>query len=242
MKNAIRWTQRRADTAPREAEGWQEWDGTAWPLGVADGAGLVPFVPVTRRELKWPRGARGRRMRDAENAARLRRAGVAVRTGPHERARLWPWTPQDEWNQHGEPGKAGEQLELRAQPPRDADRQPLLFDVPELGPELPGDSVPGRPHWRRLDGPGKCAGHWRHASGWRVQHCGHPTANYPYTAFGPDGRRFHTHNGLGFRRVGPAMAAAELLARGHGTGAAFALARVHINLDPGPHALAQRAR
>ena len=41
-----------------------------------------------------------------------------------------------------------------------------------------------------------------HTSGWAVEHCGHPTANFPYVAFDPDGR-MHTNpnNGRGFRHL-----------------------------------------
>lgn len=45
-----------------------------------------------------------------------------------------------------------------------------------------------REGWRRLSRPGdKCSALWLHEdSGWRVRHCGHPTANYPYYAVDPE--------------------------------------------------------
>jgi len=45
---------------------------------------------------------------------------------------------------------------------------------------------------------------WRHdASGWEVQHCGHPTALYPYYAVDPAHPETATvtHNGRGFRTL-----------------------------------------
>lgn len=43
--------------------------------------------------------------------------------------------------------------------------------------------------WARIDGQParKCAAVWAHPSGWRIVHCGHPTANYPWTLYRPDG-------------------------------------------------------
>ncbi len=44
------------------------------------------------------------------------------------------------------------------------------------------------PPWTRLTAPGvKCGAQWRHVSGWLVEQCGHPTANYGWTAVTPDG-------------------------------------------------------
>lgn len=47
----------------------------------------------------------------------------------------------------------------------------------------------GRPGWIRLSDvkDGKCAQMWEHYSGWRVRHCGHPTALRPWEARGPNG-------------------------------------------------------
>lgn len=70
-----------------------------------------------------------------------------------------------------------------------------------------------RPGWARLSPPGnKCATHWRHESGWEVRHCGHPTANYPYSATDPndpEDRVCVTHNGKGFKTLAVAFDAIE---------------------------------
>lgn len=43
-----------------------------------------------------------------------------------------------------------------------------------------------RPNWvKTLDGRG-CGDQWSHPNGWRVIHCGHPTANYPWYGHGPN--------------------------------------------------------
>jgi hypothetical protein len=43
--------------------------------------------------------------------------------------------------------------------------------------------------WTRIDGiPGKLRALWAHTSGWRLGHCGHPTALYPWALFDPKGR------------------------------------------------------
>lgn len=69
--------------------------------------------------------------------------------------------------------------------------------------------------WVRLSAPGdKCAAEWLHTSGWRVRHCGHPTANWPWWIEAPDGRAFASPNGRGFSRRLEAMRLAELGAPG----------------------------
>lgn len=46
-----------------------------------------------------------------------------------------------------------------------------------------------RPGWVRVDGTGsKLAAVWEHPTGWRLQHCGHPTALHPWLLIAPDGR------------------------------------------------------
>lgn len=54
------------------------------------------------------------------------------------------------------------------------------------------------------------------ASGWRVAHCGHMTANWPYYATDPDRPRLciTTHNGLGWRTLQLAMEAVERVLAG----------------------------
>lgn len=64
--------------------------------------------------------------------------------------------------------------------------------------------------WERLSAAGdKCSGHWRHASGWEVRHCGHPTANWPYYAVDMEGRMVLASNGRGFRTLDEAQAEVE---------------------------------
>lgn len=46
-----------------------------------------------------------------------------------------------------------------------------------------------RPGWRRTDDTGqKCSAVWEHPTGWRLEHCGHPTALHPWLLIAPDGR------------------------------------------------------
>lgn len=42
--------------------------------------------------------------------------------------------------------------------------------------------------WTREGPPGKCGALWRHSSGWVLQHCGHPTALWPWALYNPDGK------------------------------------------------------
>ena len=43
--------------------------------------------------------------------------------------------------------------------------------------------------WRRTDSGnlGKCGAYYQHTAGWTIQHCGHPTANWPYLLYSPEG-------------------------------------------------------
>ena len=34
----------------------------------------------------------------------------------------------------------------------------------------------------------KCRARWLHVAGWRIEHCGHPTANQPWALYEPGGR------------------------------------------------------
>ena len=67
--------------------------------------------------------------------------------------------------------------------------------------------------WRRLSMVGdKTSTNWVHEeSGWQIQHCGHPTANWPYYAIDPEhpADATMTHNGRGFRTLRQAMEAIE---------------------------------
>jgi len=101
----------------------------------------------------------------------------------------------------------------------------MTYDLPDgtqgcvvVGSVAPRQQRGGEPGWIRLSPPGdKCNAHWRHdASGWEVEHCGHPTANWPYFATDPayplDATV--THNGRGFRTLKAAFAAIEAVLRG----------------------------
>ena len=66
-----------------------------------------------------------------------------------------------------------------------------------------------RKGWTRLRGG--CGGIWRHASGWLVRHCGHPTALWPYHGTSPSGEMLLAPNGHGFRRLALAQEAVEEL-------------------------------
>lgn len=69
----------------------------------------------------------------------------------------------------------------------------------------------GRAGWTRTrEGVyGSCGAEWTHDSGWRVTHCGHPTANYPFLAWSPQGMRMLHPSGRAFARLRDAQAAAE---------------------------------
>lgn len=47
--------------------------------------------------------------------------------------------------------------------------------------------------------------------GFKIHHCGHMTAIYPYTGETPDGAMIVAPNGFGFRLLADAKAALELL-------------------------------
>ena len=57
---------------------------------------------------------------------------------------------------------------------------------------------------------GGCGARWGYSDGWAVQHCGHPTANYPWYGEDPHGHMIlHPTNGRAFRFLRDAMAAVE---------------------------------
>jgi hypothetical protein len=50
--------------------------------------------------------------------------------------------------------------------------------------------------WTRIDGgTGKIGARYTHPSGWWIEHCGHPTANWPYALYSPEGRLQLAPNG-----------------------------------------------
>ena len=74
-----------------------------------------------------------------------------------------------------------------------ASPQANLFDVGEAtAPTVKTGTIHGMMvalGWTRVDPRpwGKCQARWGHTSGWRLHHCGHPTANYPWALFAPSG-------------------------------------------------------
>ena len=88
--------------------------------------------------------------------------------------------------------------------------QANLFGHPE--PKTPRQqSQP--PGWEKVstEWPGK----WLHESGWRVHHCAHPTAMWPYAIHDGNGNLIHiAPNGRAFRLLIQAMRAVEELASG----------------------------
>ena len=54
-----------------------------------------------------------------------------------------------------------------------------------------------RERWER-SGP-KCGGCWKLDIGGQVDHCGHPTANWPYAGISRRGKSILLPNGLGFQ-------------------------------------------
>lgn len=52
--------------------------------------------------------------------------------------------------------------------------------------------------WKRVDPRPwrKLSARWNHAGGWRLEHCGHPTANHPWALYDPEGR-MHLTGGAG---------------------------------------------
>ncbi len=63
--------------------------------------------------------------------------------------------------------------------------------------------------WTRTPGPagGSCGASHAHRSGWRVLHCGHPTANRPYYVIAWDGTTHFAPNGRGWQHLRDAKAA-----------------------------------
>lgn len=61
-----------------------------------------------------------------------------------------------------------------------------------------------------------CGGRsYKHASGWTIQHCGHPTALWPYALYRPDGRMILAPSGRAWPTVASAVDhVAEVLQRG----------------------------
>lgn len=60
----------------------------------------------------------------------------------------------------------------------------------------------------------KCGQRWRHVSGWRIEHCGHPTAIWPWAIYSPAGELYVHPCGYAFKRLDEAMAAVRMFVGG----------------------------
>jgi protein gp37 len=96
----------------------------------------------------------------------------------------------------------------------------LLFDIAPavgVGPELP--------RWEKVH-TNLCGKGTYTFAGWTVEHCGHPTANFPYMVYTPEGRAVLAPNGRAFQTL--AAAKAEVERRGE------ALSETLFDLTPQP--------
>jgi hypothetical protein len=71
----------------------------------------------------------------------------------------------------------------------------------------------GARHWTCV-GPSPGRTYWYKDTNWRVEHCGHPTANYPYLIYDPDGNGILAPNGRGWTNVKDAREAVERFVAG----------------------------
>jgi hypothetical protein len=56
--------------------------------------------------------------------------------------------------------------------------------------------------WRRVDqGHGKTFARYEHPAGYLIEHCGHPTALWPYALYGPDGAMILAPNGRAWQKT-----------------------------------------
>lgn len=77
-----------------------------------------------------------------------------------------------------------------------------LFDMSDFQPK---PAAP--PEWSNHGGGEKMSACWVHTSGWWIQHCGHPTALWPYALMPPDGGPgVVAFNGRGFKTLRAARA------------------------------------
>ena len=75
-----------------------------------------------------------------------------------------------------------------------------------------GGPIPQPKRKQRRPGWDKIRKHvWLHTSGWIIEHCGHPTANWPYVAIdnAGDGKWLLTPSGRGFSKLIAAQEAVE---------------------------------
>lgn len=66
--------------------------------------------------------------------------------------------------------------------------------------------------WQRVDaGAGKLQARYAHPAGYRIEHCGHPTALWPYALYGPDRKLILAANGRAFQNLKLAAVAVDKL-------------------------------
>ena len=71
------------------------------------------------------------------------------------------------------------------------------------------------PPWRRLDrSTRKTSAVYVHPAGYAIQHCGHPTALWPYALYGPGHRLILAPNGRAWQKLSLAAAAVAGLLKG----------------------------
>lgn len=87
-----------------------------------------------------------------------------------------------------------------------------------------------RDGWTRYGAPGVRNAAWRHESGMAAEHCGHPTALFPWLVRALNGDAVVAHNGRGFRLLEDAQLAAEELLAG-------TLVAIRPSLEEAPRAL-----
>ena len=72
--------------------------------------------------------------------------------------------------------------------------------------------------WRRLHARGdKCGSRYRHESGWRVEHCGHPTALYSFELISPKGYAYLAPHGRNHTTIAKAFESVALVLSGKAT-------------------------
>jgi len=78
------------------------------------------------------------------------------------------------------------------------------------------DDDRGAPKWERgqIDSWGKA--HTHTLGGWTIEHCGHPTANFPYSIITPEGGMILAPNKRGFTSVKEAKRKVEAMIKERG--------------------------
>jgi len=91
--------------------------------------------------------------------------------------------------------------------------QPSLFTPTARAPKARRCSLPAP--WRRVDtAPGKLSARYEGPRGYRIEHCGHPTANWPWALYSPKGELLVGRNGMAFQLLVYAAAEVDRLLAG----------------------------